>query len=68
MRGQSGQECGHVPPSAHPRPGLPMVQDRRASDNTLLNVFILFFIIYLAHFVLVAACGIFSCSMWDLDP
>jgi hypothetical protein len=61
MRGQSGQECGHVPPSAHPRLGLPMVQDRRASDDKLLNVFILFFIMYLAHFVLVAV-------MWDLDP
>ena len=68
MRGQSGQECGHVPPSAHPRSGLPMVKDRRASDVKLLNVFMLFFLFMWLHFVLVAARRIFSCSMWGLDP
>ena len=44
MTGQSGQECGHVPPSAHPKSGLPLVQNRRASDVTLLNVFIFYYL------------------------
>ena len=67
MRGQSGQERGHVSPSAHPKSGLPLVQNRRASGVKLLNVFIFLLFIWL-HFVLAAACRIFSCTLWDLDP
>ena len=44
MRGQSGQERGHVPPSAHPKSGLPLVQNRRASGVKLLNVFIFYYL------------------------